>query len=190
MPKTLRAWSMPWRRAGPRRDRDGVEQAEQRLRRAVDLGDEERGLMDVKVVQLIVSVPERRDVQAVKMEIRRLLQTIVQRHRQHVAWLEAPHGRYVRTVVQHAVEPLAADRVFPGRCREVDVKLTVPPDEDGRRGQRRASGESRHIVVRTRRSGHDQRHRERTNQASHPRRCDAHASHMSGPDPRLAVGCV
>ena len=78
----------------------------------------------------VVSLRPGRNVKAVKMEIRRLLQTIVERHRQRIAGLEARDWRYVGIVVQHPLEPLAADHVLARRCRQVDVKLTVPPDED------------------------------------------------------------
>jgi hypothetical protein len=124
------------------------------------------------------------------MEIRRLLQTIVKRHRQDVARLEAPDWRYVGIVVQHALEALAADHILARCCRQVDVKLAVSPEDDPGRGQRPPRGGDRHLIVRERRSGHYQSDDERTEQRSHWRRSDGHAqastrqtSHASGRKP-------
>jgi hypothetical protein len=138
----------------------------------------------------VVGIPAWRDVEAVKMEIRRLLQTIVEGDRQGIAGLEAPDWRYVGIVVQHALEPLAADHVLVRCCRQVDVKLAVPPDEDLRRRQSLARSGQRHLVVRKRRAGHDQRDDDHTKPRSHLRCSDGHVqvstrqtSHESGCNP-------
>jgi hypothetical protein len=49
-------WSASWLAVDLGRHSDGVEQAVQRLRHAVDLGDQEYSLMNVEVVELVVLV--------------------------------------------------------------------------------------------------------------------------------------
>src|SRR5439155_21152287 len=85
---------------------------------------------DVK--EHIVTVVQRRNVQAVEMQICLLGQLIVQRHGQNVAGMQTPDRRYVLSVVKHALKPVASDCIGGRSGNEINMKLAIVAAEHHR----------------------------------------------------------
>lgn len=85
--------------------------------------------MNVEVVILRVLVEDcplfRRHTQAVKMEVSRLGELIVQGDRHLASAMEAPDGRDVLPVVKHALKRVAGDRVIRGSANHINVELPI-----------------------------------------------------------------
>src|SRR6266545_647541 len=85
---------------------------------------------DVK--EHVVTVVQRRNVQAVEMQVCLFGKLIVQRNGQNVGGTQTPDRRHVLSVVKHALKPVTSNCIGGRSGNEINMKLTIAAGEHHR----------------------------------------------------------